>query len=55
MEHFDLGVNLAFWLSILSALLCIIYGGINWNNQDRENARERRKWAKDEDKMERRL
>ncbi len=55
MEYFDLGVNLAFWLTIVSALLCIIYGGINWNKQDRENASQQKKWTKDDDAMERGL
>ncbi len=28
------GVVLAYLLSIGSALLCVIYGAINWNNSD---------------------
>jgi len=27
----DLGILLAYSLSILSAVLCIVYGAINWN------------------------
>ena len=27
----DIGILLAYGLSIISALLCIVYGAINWN------------------------
>ncbi|MGM0622761.1 MAG: symporter small accessory protein [Campylobacterota bacterium] len=55
MEHFDFGVALAFWLSIVSAIACVIYGAMYWNKEDRENIKELKKWAKDEDKIERQL
>lgn len=55
MEHLDFGVSLALWLCILSALLCVAYGAINWNKEDKENLRDIKKWAKDEDKIEREL
>jgi len=31
MEYFDFGVNLAFVLMILSTILSVAYGAINWN------------------------
>lgn len=55
MEHFDFGVWLAFWLSIISAFVCIVYGALNWNKEDKENIRDIKKWAKDEDKIESKL
>lgn len=52
MSHFDFGVSLAFWLTILSALLCVIYGIINWNRGDEEsNEVLLEKWAKEEEEI----
>jgi hypothetical protein len=52
MENFDLRVNLAFWLTILSTLLCIVYGIINWNKGDEEsNDILLKKWAKEEKEL----
>jgi len=49
MSHFDLGVSLGFWLTILSATLCVVYGIINWNKGDEEsNDALLAKWAKEE-------
>jgi len=49
MSHFDLGVSLAFWLTIFSALLCVVYGVINWNKGDEEsNDVLLAKWAEEE-------
>jgi len=49
MSHFDTGVSLAFWLTILSALLCVVYGIINWNKGDEEsNDVLLAKWAEEE-------
>ncbi|WP_168175711.1 symporter small accessory protein [Nautilia sp. PV-1] len=49
MSHFDTGVSLAFWLTILSALLCVVYGIINWNKGDEEsNEVLLAKWAEEE-------
>jgi len=49
MSHFDTGVSLAFWLTILSALLCVVYGIINWNKGDEEsNDVLLAKWAQEE-------
>jgi hypothetical protein len=52
MENFDLRVNLAFWLTILSTLLCIVYDIINWNKGDEEsNDILLKKWAKEEKEL----
>jgi preprotein translocase subunit SecG len=52
MENFDLRVNLAFWLTILSTLLCIVYGIINSNKGDEEsNDILLKKWAKEEKEL----
>jgi cytochrome b subunit of formate dehydrogenase len=52
MSHFDTGVSLAFWLTILSALLCVVYGIINWNKGDEEsNDVLLAKWAKEEKEL----
>ncbi|GAX87571.1 conserved hypothetical protein [Lebetimonas natsushimae] len=49
MNSFDLGVSLAFWLTILSTLLCVVYGIINWNRGDEEsNEILLKKWAEEE-------
>lgn len=48
----DLGVNLAFYLTIFSTLLCVIYGTLNWNKGSDDYAgRTAKKWAKTEDKI----
>ena len=48
----DLGVGLAFWLTIISTILCVWYGAVNWNNGAEEKvARDAKKWAKVEDKI----
>lgn len=48
-----LGLNVpaiwsAYLLCILSALLCIIYGAINWNKGDDPVYPEDKKWVTDE-------
>jgi len=53
MSHFDFGVALAFLLTILSAILCIVYGLINWNKGDEEsNEILLKKWAEEEKEIE---
>lgn len=48
----DLGVSLAFWLTIASTLLCVWYGAINWNRGAEEKVDiDAKKWAKTEDKI----
>jgi len=52
MDSFDLGVSLAFYLTLLSTLLCVVYGIINWNKGDEEsNEVLLKKWAEDEKKL----
>lgn len=56
MADADLGVNLAFWLTIGSTLLCISYGAMNWNKGAEEVIdKDARKWAKTEDKIDEEL
>ena len=45
-------VGLAYVLSILSAILCFIYGVVNWNRGDEPVKPEDVKWAKDENEAE---
>ncbi|WP_407681394.1 symporter small accessory protein [Pseudodesulfovibrio profundus] len=33
-------IALAFWLSIASALLCVVYGIVNWNNTGKSDSGE---------------
>jgi len=44
--------GLAYLLCILSALLCIIYGVINWNAGDEPVQAEDVEWAKEEKEAE---
>jgi hypothetical protein len=39
----DLGVTLAFLATLGSALLCIGYGVLHWNDDDRADARRNRR------------
>lgn len=56
MTNADLGVNLAFWLTVLSALLCVVYGAINWNKGAEEKLDlDAKRWAKTEDKIDKDL
>lgn len=50
MQYFDLGVGTAFWLTIISTLLCVFYGALNWNRGVNEKSNKSVKtWAKTED------
>ena len=41
-----------YLLCILSTLLCVIYGIINWNKGEEEQIKEEdKKWAEEEDKI----
>lgn len=48
----DPWVSAAFILCILSSLLCVVYGAINWNKGDEQVDEEERRWAAEEDKLE---
>ena len=42
----------AYLLCILSTLLCVFYGIINWNKGEEEQIKEEdKKWAEEEDKI----
>ncbi len=49
MENFDFGVGLAFWLMILSTVLCVVYGYLKWNKDGETMSNSQRHWAHDED------
>lgn len=51
MGTFDLGVGSAFWLMNASALLCVIYGVVNWNKDKEEKVLNTKSWEKNEAKM----
>lgn len=54
----DFGIWLAYTLCILSALLCIIYGIKNWNNDlntENKEIEEELFWEKEEHKIEENL
>ena len=50
-------VAAAFLLCLLSSLLCIVYGVINWNRGGEEEAPTEadRRWASEEDKIKQEL
>ena len=48
-------VGLAYLLCILSTLLCVVLGIINWNRGDEPTKQEDVTWAKEEDKAEQTL
>ena len=51
----DTAVSAGFLLTILSSLLCIIYGIIVWNKPEEvseEEIREEKEWAEEEKKIE---
>lgn len=51
----DPWITAAFILCILSTLLCVVYGGLNWNKGDEELSNDDKKWAEDEEKLEQEL
>jgi len=51
----DKWVALAYILCVLSALLCIVYGAINWNKGVSELGPEDIEWAQEEKKVEEEL
>lgn len=56
MGSFDLGVSLAFWLTIAGAVLCVYYGAVNWNKgADCQLEKNVEQWAQDEDKIDEEL
>jgi hypothetical protein len=53
----DIWVALAYLLCIISALLCLVWGIIKWNQEDPdpESEEEIRQWAEEEDRVEEEL
>ena len=51
----DKWVALVYWLCIGSALLCLVYGLINWNRGEQEINPEDVDWASEEDKVDEKL
>jgi len=53
----DPWVVTAFILCIISALLCLVWGIVNWNKDDPESESEEeiRQWAEEEDRVEEEL
>lgn len=54
----DLGIFLAFILSILSAIACIVYGMINWNKgaeNEAEQVMEELVWQEKENEIDDKL
>jgi len=47
----DFWVFLAYLLVIISAVICVVYGLVNWNRNGSEITPEDLAWAKDEDKI----
>ena len=50
----DFSVSLVFVLLILSAILCVVYGAMNWNNDGEEASlnKEADLWEKEEKTIE---
>ena len=51
----DKWVSLAYLLCLLSSLLCVLYGLINWNRGAEEVSPEDVNWAREEEKVEEEL
>jgi hypothetical protein len=51
----DKYVSLAYLLCIVSTLLCVVYGLINWNRGEDVTMEEDIHWAKEEKKVEEEL
>jgi len=51
----DIGVALAYVLSVLSMLLCVIYAWRNWNKGDESIEADDVKWVAEEKKAEEEL
>lgn len=47
----DFWVWSAYVLSLLSTVLCIVYGAVTWNKGETAASNETADWAKEEDKL----
>jgi hypothetical protein len=48
----DMWIALAYILCILSTIICVIYGIVNWNKGDEPTRPEDISWSKEEQKVE---
>ena len=48
----DPSIAAVFVLCILSALLCVVYGALNWNKGEETISDDDKKWEEEEDKLE---
>jgi hypothetical protein len=48
----DSWVFAAYALCILSSILCVVYGALNWNKGDESPHAEDKLWAAEEEKLE---
>ncbi len=48
----DFWIWSVYLLCLLSTLLCVIYGMINWNRDSNEVTPKDRQWEQDEDRLE---
>ena len=51
----DPWVSLAFVLCIASCILCVVYGALNWNKGGAAPDAEDKRWATEEDKLDKEL
>ena len=50
--NFDLGVGVAFWLTIISTLVCVVYGALCWNHGgDEKESPELPGWVESEQQI----
>ncbi|MDZ7315491.1 MAG: hypothetical protein ONB24_05140 [candidate division KSB1 bacterium] len=51
----DFWISLVWVLVILSTLLCVVYGALNWNKESEEDAKileEEKRWEREEKRIE---
>ncbi len=51
----DPWIAVAYWLCILSSILCVVYGAINWNKGAHVPDAEDKSWAEEENELEKEL
>jgi hypothetical protein len=51
----DPSIAAVYILCILSTLLCVVYGALNWNKGDDTVSDDDKKWVEEEDKLEQEL
>ena len=48
----DPQIWMAYVLCIISALICVVYGALNWNKGELDASEEDKNWAIEEEKIE---